>query len=133
MPATDRSGTTGTAPRFTGRLLGATLAAGFAWGLYNAAIAMVFGFGPLVLAERGLSGTEASARTSLMLWLMVVSVPLGGLLADAIGRPALLAPCAGLRGNWQHFAPSCFHYASAAAQCDVSVAQRGSAWGSHTA
>ena len=27
--------------------------------------------------------------------------------------PAPRAPCAGLRRNWQHFAPSCFHNASA--------------------
>jgi len=64
----------------------AIVVAGAVWGLYNAALGMVFGFGPAMLAERGLSPAAASATTSIALWLVAVSVPLGGLLADRTGR-----------------------------------------------
>lgn len=60
--------------------------AGAVWALYNGALVMVFGFGPTLLSERGWPLAEASSTTSIVLWLMVVSVPLGGLLADRSGR-----------------------------------------------
>ncbi len=66
-------------------LLALTLA-GAVWALYNGALVMVFGFGPTLLSERGWPLAEASSTTSVVLWLMVVSVPLGGLLADRSGR-----------------------------------------------
>ncbi len=69
-----------------GLALAATILAGAIWGLYNGALGMVFGFGPAMLAERGLTLAEASATTSATLWLVAVSVPLGGLLADRLGR-----------------------------------------------
>ena len=65
----------------------ATLAAGAVWGLYNGALAMVFGFGPSILSERGMSLSEASGFTSIVLWIAALSIPLGGILADRIGRP----------------------------------------------
>ena len=47
---------------------------------------MVFGFGPAMLAERGFSTSAASSTTSVALWLVALSVPLGGLVADRIGQ-----------------------------------------------
>lgn len=73
--------------RLGGTALLAVVVAGAVWGLYNAALGMVFGFGPAMLAERGLSPAAASATTSVALWMVAVSVPLGGLLADRTGRP----------------------------------------------
>lgn len=70
-----------------GVVLKAVLAAGCIWGLYNAALGMVFGFGTALLAERGWSLTAAGSATSLVLWMAAVSVPLGGLIADRTGRP----------------------------------------------
>jgi MFS family permease len=64
----------------------AVVTAGLIWGLYNVAIAMIFSFGPLLLAERGWSVTAAGSTVSIVLWLTAVSVPLGGFLADRIGR-----------------------------------------------
>jgi MFS family permease len=69
-----------------GNALRALLVAGLIWGLFNAAIAMVFGFGPSMLVERGWSPAAASSTTSLVLWLVAVSVPLGGFIADRTGR-----------------------------------------------
>ncbi|PWE30604.1 arabinose ABC transporter permease [Maritimibacter sp. 55A14] len=60
--------------------------AGAIWALYNAALAMVFSFGPALLAARGWPLASAGATTSLVLWLVAVSIPLGGLIADRTGR-----------------------------------------------
>lgn len=78
------------------RLLGvrliATIIAGAIWGLYNGALAMVFGFGPAMLVERGWSLAAASSTTSVTLWLVAVSVPLGGYLADRLGHRDIVMP-----------------------------------------
>jgi MFS family permease len=77
--------------------LAALGAAAAIWALFNAAIAMVFGFGPALLTERGMTLVAASGTTSLVFWLVAVSVPLGGFLADRLGRRDLLI-VAGLVG-----------------------------------
>ncbi len=80
-----------------GRALAAVILAGSIWGLYNAGLGMVFGFGPTMLVERGWLLVTASSTTSLVLWLLVISIPFGGLLADRSGRPdmVLVAGCVG--------------------------------------
>ena len=60
------------------------------WGLYNAAFAMLFGFGPLVLIERGLTTAAAGSATSLYILTATLAIPLGGWLADRTGRPNLV-------------------------------------------
>lgn len=80
-----------------GAALAAVVTAGFIWGLYNAALAMVFSFGPAMLAERGWSAVAASSAVSVALWLVAVSVPLGGVIADRLGRDRLvMLVCFGL-------------------------------------
>ena len=74
----------------SGSALGALAAAALVWGLYNVALGVVFGFGPALLAERGLALTAASAATSLTLWVAVASIPLGGWVADRTGRRDLV-------------------------------------------
>ena len=64
--------------------LKAVIVAGIIWGLYNAGLAMVFAFGPSLLVERGWPITSAGSTVSLVLWLGIVSVPIGGLLADRL-------------------------------------------------
>jgi MFS family permease len=73
----------------------AVIAAGLIWGLYNAGFAMIFSFGPSMLVERGWSIAAAGSIISIVLWLAVISVPLGGFLADRSGRPEfiLVAGC----------------------------------------
>lgn len=70
-----------------GSALAAIVVAGSVWGLYNAAISMIFSFGGLVLMEKGWAAAPASQTTSIVLWLTAISVPLGGVLADRTGRP----------------------------------------------
>jgi MFS family permease len=68
--------------------LKAAIVAGSIWGLYNAGLAMVFAFGPSLLVERGWPITSAGSAISLLLWLAIVSVPLGGFLADRLRHHA---------------------------------------------
>jgi MFS family permease len=67
----------------------AVIVAGLIWGLYNVGFAMIFSFGPSMLVERGWSISAAGSTISIVLWLAVISVPLGGFLADRSGRPAV--------------------------------------------
>lgn len=73
----------------------AVIAAGLIWGLYNVGFAMIFSFGPSMLVERGWSISAAGSIISIVLWLAVIAVPLGGFLADRSGRPQfiLVAGC----------------------------------------
>ena len=73
----------------------AVVTAGLIWGLFNIVFAMIFSFGPSMLVERGWSIAAAGSTISIGLWLAVVSVPLGGFLADRSGRPSfvLVAGC----------------------------------------
>ncbi len=65
------------------------MAAGL-WAFYNAGLAMVFAFGPLVLAERGVDVVTASSVTSVFMAAVGIAVPVGGVLADWTGRRDLL-------------------------------------------
>lgn len=74
----------------------AVIIAGAIWGLYNVGFAMIFSFGPSLLAERGWSIAAAGSAISLVLWLSVISVPPGGFIADRTRRPLTLAVAASL-------------------------------------
>lgn len=73
----------------------AVIAAGCTWSLYNAGFAMVFGFGPAMLVERNWSIEAAGSTVSLTLWLIALSVPAGGYIADYVKRPiaVIVAGC----------------------------------------
>jgi len=79
-----------TSARLDGRAAIAVITAGLIWGLFNIGFAMIFSFGPTMLVERGWSISVAGSIISIALWLAVVSVPLGGFLADRSGRPSLV-------------------------------------------
>ncbi len=76
--------------RLHGPVLGCVLLAGSIWALYNAGLGVIFAFGPLLLVERGWSAAAASSTTSLALWMVAVSVPLGGVIARRLGRDRVL-------------------------------------------
>ncbi|NEK25108.1 MFS transporter [Sulfitobacter sp. JBTF-M27] len=57
------------------------------WGLYNCAFSMIFSFGSLVLAERGLPVIAASSAISFYIIAGAISIPVGGWLADRTGQP----------------------------------------------
>jgi nitrate/nitrite transporter NarK len=72
------------------RALWAVLAAGVIYGLWNASLVAVIGFGPLMLTERGWTMAAASSTTSLVVWLVALSLPAGGLLSDRTGRSSTI-------------------------------------------
>ena len=74
----------------------AVIVAGAIWGLYNVGFAMIFSFGPSLLAERGWSIAAAGSAISLVMWLSVISVPSGGFLADRTKHPFVAAIAASL-------------------------------------
>jgi MFS family permease len=86
-PPSSSAASAGTTAWPSGAALWAVLISGSIWGLFNAALGMVFGYGTALLTERGWSLTAAGSATSLMLWVVALSVPLGGLLSDRTGRP----------------------------------------------
>jgi MFS family permease len=76
--------------RVRGALFGAVLAAGAIWGLYNAALAIVFSFGPELFVARGMGLTEAGSITSIVLWLLAIVGSFAGFLIDWTGRRSLI-------------------------------------------
>jgi len=68
----------------------AMVVAGSIWGLFNAALGMVFGFGTALLVERGWSLAGAGSATSLVFWIVSISVPFGGAVADRTGKPVVI-------------------------------------------
>ena len=63
---------------------------GFAWGCFNASLVTIIAFGPGLLMARGMSLGDAGYVVSLAIWVTMISVPLGGLLSDKLGRPTLV-------------------------------------------
>jgi MFS family permease len=89
-PADSVVASTVTTPRLDRNATLAVIAAGLIWGLFNISFAMIVSFGPSMLVEHGWSIAEAGSTISIMLWISVLSVPLGGFLADRSGRPATI-------------------------------------------
>lgn len=96
QPPPDATATAASSSQLDPLALLAAIVAGMIWGLFNVGFAMIFSFGPSLLAERGWSIAAAGSAISLVLWLSVVSVPVGGLFADRTGRPLTLAVAASL-------------------------------------
>jgi predicted MFS family arabinose efflux permease len=55
---------------------------GAAWTLYNATIIITVSFSPDLLIERGYEPPEARAATSLLMWVTLISIPIGGRLLE---------------------------------------------------
>jgi MFS family permease len=73
--------------RLSGREIGLATSGGFAWGCFNASLVAIIAFGPGLLIARGVSLSDAGFVVSLAIWLTIVSVPIGGLITDRLGRP----------------------------------------------
>ncbi len=72
--------------RVRSTLLWAVLTSGAIWGLYNAALTIVFSFGPQLFVSRGMGLAQAGSVTSLVLWCLAIMGMFGGYLADRSGR-----------------------------------------------
>jgi MFS family permease len=89
-PVAAGGGSAALGDRVRGVLFGAVLAAGAIWGLYNAALAIVFSFGPELFAARGMGLAEAGSVTSIILWLLAIVGSFAGFLTDWSGRRNLI-------------------------------------------
>lgn len=64
------------------------------WGTANAAFATVFGFGPALLVEKGYLASIAASHVSIVLWVTILAIPIGGFLAARQGgSSALIVTC----------------------------------------
>ncbi len=70
--------------------IGMVCLAGAIWGFYNAAYIIVVSFVPLFLHSTGMAPATAAAVVGVGMWVAIVAGPLGGILADRVGRPTLL-------------------------------------------
>lgn len=66
------------------------LLSGCVWCFYNIAFILPLSFGPELLTARGMGLIEAGALVSLTSWLIIPALPLGGWLAEKIGRPTTI-------------------------------------------
>lgn len=64
--------------------------AGLCWSAFNASFIVVASFAPALLIARGASVADAGSLVSLAIWASLVSVPLGGYVADRLRRPNLV-------------------------------------------
>ncbi len=70
----------------------AAVLSGAVWGLFNAGLAVVFGFGTALLVEQGTSLESAARITSLVVWTTTIVSPFGGIIADRVRNvPTLIA------------------------------------------
>jgi MFS family permease len=60
--------------------------AGAIWTLYNVAYIVVVSFVPALLADKGIQLADAAIVASFATWPLILTVPLGGMLADRTGR-----------------------------------------------
>ena len=68
------------------RELSLACVAGVIWAFYNVGYIIVVSFVPVLLAARGLTAANAAVIASFASWPLMLSVPLGGYLADRTGR-----------------------------------------------
>ncbi|HKW93223.1 MAG TPA: MFS transporter [Methylomirabilota bacterium] len=90
-PSGDAAGEFTTPPlNVPGRVWALAISAGIGWALFNASVIVVASFAPSFLMAHGHSVAEAGFLTGAALWIGIVTVPLGGLVADRLNRPRLL-------------------------------------------
>lgn len=67
--------------------------AGAMWAFANAAYLVILSFGPTLLMEQGESVVEAGFAVSLMSWISIGALPLGGYLTVRYKTPDLMMAC----------------------------------------
>jgi MFS family permease len=60
------------------------------WALYNVGFIVVLVFGPNLLTSQGVPIAAAGATVSLVTWTILLSLPLGGYLAQRVNSPDIV-------------------------------------------
>jgi predicted MFS family arabinose efflux permease len=61
--------------------------AGLIWGLFNAGLASLPSFAPAFLTSAGYTVAEAGSLVSVVTWVVIPSIQLGGYIVERLGRP----------------------------------------------
>jgi MFS family permease len=77
-------------PGLSGREIWLVCIAGFMWMLINGAYLVMLSFGPVLLIEQGASIIESGQIVSLMSWVFLFALPLGGYLATRYKIPDIV-------------------------------------------
>ena len=80
-------GPTGSFLRLSRRELSLVTIAGLVWMFINGAYLVLLIFAPIFLIEQGISFADAGVVVSLMSWVFIFSLPLGGYLATRFKAP----------------------------------------------
>ncbi len=67
-----------------------SILSGMVWALYNVGLILVLIFGPSFLSAQGMPIETAGATVSFVTWAILLSLPLGGYLAQRVNSPDLV-------------------------------------------
>jgi MFS family permease len=85
-PAPDRAASAARI-RLSKSQIGMVCLAGAIWMFLNGAYLVMLSFGPAQLIERGMTIARAESAVSLMSWVCILAMPLGGYIATRYGAP----------------------------------------------
>lgn len=92
LPGRGEHGSNGAGSRLIGRhATQLAVVAGLSWGLYNVSYVVIVASLPELLALRGYSLPAAAGLTSVLGWVLIVTLPGGGLLAGRLRHPLTAA------------------------------------------
>jgi MFS family permease len=86
----DKTSAQPTSPGLSGKEIWLVCIAGCAWMLINGAYLVMLSFGPVLLIEQGVSIAESGRVVSLMSWVFLFALPLGGYMATRYKIPDLV-------------------------------------------
>ena len=81
---------TGSFSKLSGRELWLVVLAGFIWMFVNGAYVAFLSFGPTLLLERGATIASSAATVSLMSWVFLFALPLGGYVTARYDAPNIV-------------------------------------------
>jgi predicted MFS family arabinose efflux permease len=73
--------------QLSGREWALSILSGMVWGFYNVGLILVLVFGPSLFTSQGMPIGTAGATASIVSWTMLISLPLGGYIAQRLNAP----------------------------------------------
>lgn len=98
-PPAEGNGEGGLRIRLSGAEIVLVSIAALIWTMSNSAFSNIMAFAPAYVESQGYSAVEAGAIVSINIWIAVIAVPFGGLLATRLGGPNLFIILASALGG----------------------------------